>query len=34
MAPKSIIVSCTGIGLAEHSPESNHHPQNTTLTLA
>jgi hypothetical protein len=31
---KCVIVSYTGIGLAELSPHSNHHPQNTTLTLA
>jgi hypothetical protein len=34
MAPKSVIVSRTSNGLAELSPKSNHHPQNTTLTLA
>jgi hypothetical protein len=34
IAPKCVIISYIGIDLAELSPQSNHHPQNTTLTLA
>jgi hypothetical protein len=29
----SVAVTCSGKSLAELSPEPNHHPQDTTLTL-